>query len=85
MSSDEGLKEVFEDSEDEPILKTRVFDFDEASDGDEQEAEAIGMYPLPLLSLLFLLFLLFLIFLLFLSVILYLLYIFFLPCSHRHA
>ena len=79
LSSDEGLKEVFEDSEDEPILKTRVSDFDEASDGDEQEAEAMGMYPLPLLNLLFLLFPLFL------SVILYLLCMFFLPCSHRHA
>lgn len=35
LSSNEGLKEVFEDSEDEPIMKTRVFDSNEDSDGDE--------------------------------------------------
>ena len=79
MSFDEGLEEVFEDFEDEPVVKARVSDSDEASDGDEQEAEAMGMYPLSILSLLFLLFLSFL------SVSLYLLCVLFLPCSHEHA
>ena len=35
LSSDEGSDEVFEDSEDEPIVKTRVSDSDKDSDDDE--------------------------------------------------
>ena len=54
LSSDEGSKKVFEDSDDEPVVKTWVSDSNVASDDDEQEAKAMGMYPLPLLSLLLL-------------------------------
>ena len=35
LSFDERLKEVFEDSENEPITKTRAFDSNEGSDGDK--------------------------------------------------
>ena len=60
LSSDEGSKEVLEDFEDEPVMKTHIFNSDEDSDGDKQEAEAMSMCHLLLSSLLFLLFLLFL-------------------------
>ena len=60
LSSDEGFEKVFEDSDDEPVMKTRVSNSDEDSDGDELEAEAMGICPLLPLGLLFLLFLLFL-------------------------
>ena len=52
LSFDEGSEEVFEDSEDEPTMKKRVFDSDEEDSG-EHETEAMGMYLLPLLGLLF--------------------------------
>ena len=32
---DEGSKEALKDSEDEPVMKMRVFDFDEDDDGGE--------------------------------------------------
>lgn len=35
LSSDEWSEEVFEDSKDEPVMKTYVYDSDEDSDGDE--------------------------------------------------
>ena len=35
LSLDEGSEEVLEDSEDEPVMKTRVSDSNEDSDGDE--------------------------------------------------
>lgn len=35
LSSDEGSEEVLEDSDDELVVKTRVFDSDKASDDDE--------------------------------------------------
>ena len=60
LSSDEGFEKVFEDSDDEPVMKTRVSNSDEDSGGDEQEAETMGICPLLPLGLLFLLFLLFL-------------------------
>ena len=53
LSSDEGSEEVLEDSKDEPVMKTRVFDSDKDSDGDEQEVEAMGMCSLLLLGLFF--------------------------------
>lgn len=60
MSSDEGSKEVLEDSKDKPAMKTRVYDFDEDSNGGEQEAKAMGMCLLSLANILFLFFLSFL-------------------------
>lgn len=76
LSLDEGWEDVLEDSEDEPVMKTRVSDFDKNSDGDEQEAATMGMCSSFLLSLLFLLFLLFL------SISLYTLHMLFLPCGY---
>ena len=35
LSSDEGFKEVLEDSEDELVMKTTVSEFDEDDDGSE--------------------------------------------------
>ena len=57
LSSDKGFKEVLEDSEDEPVMKTRVSNSDEDSDGGEKEAKAIGMCLLFLVNLLCLFFL----------------------------
>ena len=57
LSSDKGFKEVLEDSEDEPVMKTRVSNSDKDSDGGEKEAKAIGMCLLFLVNLLCLLFL----------------------------
>lgn len=57
MSSDEGFEEVLEDFEDEPVMKTRVSDFDEDSDGGEQEDKAMGICLLYLVNLLCLFFL----------------------------
>lgn len=53
LSSDEGSEEVLEDSKDEPIMKTRVSNFDVDDDGGEQETEAMGLYLLSLEILLF--------------------------------
>ena len=78
LSSNEGSEEVLKDSNDEPVVRTRVSDSDNASDDDEQGAEAMGMYPLSLLCLFFLFFLLFL------SAIFYLLYILLLLHSYGH-
>ena len=78
LSSNEGSKEVLEDSNDERVVRTRVSDSDNASDDDKQGAEAMGMYPLSLLCLFFLFFLLFL------SAIFYLLYILLLLHSYGH-
>lgn len=58
LSPNKGSNEVHEDSDDEPIVKTRVSDFDDASD-DEPDTEAMHTYFRPLLYFLFLLFLLF--------------------------
>ena len=52
LSSNEGSKEVLEDSEDEPTMKKRVSDSDE-EDSDKHKTESISMYLLPLLGLLF--------------------------------
>ena len=60
MSSDEGSKEVLEDSKDESIMYTRVSNFDEDGEGDEQETETMGTCLLSLANLLFLFFLSFL-------------------------
>ena len=60
MSSDEGSKEVLEDSKDEFVMYTRVSNFDEDGEGDEQETETMGMCFLSLANLLFLFFLSFL-------------------------
>ena len=35
LSSDEGSQKVFKDFEDEPVMKTRVSNSNEDSDGDE--------------------------------------------------
>ena len=56
LSFDKGSEEVLEDSEDEPVMKTRVSDSDEDSDGGGQETEAMGMCLLSLENLLFLFF-----------------------------
>jgi len=45
LSLDGESKEVLEDSEDEPVMKTLVSDSDEDGDGDAQEAEVMGMCP----------------------------------------
>ncbi|KAK9998035.1 hypothetical protein SO802_017638 [Lithocarpus litseifolius] len=42
LSSNEGSKEGLEDSEDEPIMKTRVSDSDGDNNSGEQEAEAMA-------------------------------------------
>ena len=60
MSSDEGSKEVLEDSKDEFVMYTRVSNFDEDGEGDEQETETMVMCFLSLANLLFLFFLSFL-------------------------
>ena len=52
MFSDEGYKEVLEDSKDELVAKKRVFDSDK-DDGGKREADAIGMCLLPLSNLFF--------------------------------
>lgn len=52
LSSDEGSKEVLQNSEDESVVKKRVSDSNE-DDGGEHETEAMGMYLFPLLDLLF--------------------------------
>lgn len=78
FSFDEESKEAFEDPDDEPVVRTRISDSDEASD-DEHRVENMGMYPLFLQCLLFLLFLSPF------SAFLYLLRMLFLPCSHGHA
>lgn len=52
LSSDEGSKEVLENSEDESVTKKRVSDSNEDDSG-EHETEAMGMYLFPLLDLLF--------------------------------
>lgn len=54
MSSDEGSEGVLKDSNDKPVIRTRVSNSDEASDDDEQRAKAMGMYSLSLLCLLLL-------------------------------
>ena len=57
MSSDEGSEDVLEDSEDKPVMKTRVSNSDEDNDDSEQETKAMGMCLLSLANLLFLFFL----------------------------
>lgn len=57
LSSNEGSDEVFEDSKDEPVIKTIVFYSDEDNIGGEQEVEAMGMCISSLVNLLFFLFL----------------------------
>ena len=57
LSSNEGSKEVLEDSEDEPIMRTRVSDSNEDDGGGEHETKAMGMCLLSLTDLLFLFFL----------------------------
>lgn len=52
LSSDEGSKEVLENSEDESVKKKMVSDSNEDDSG-EHETEAMGMYLFPLLDLLF--------------------------------
>ena len=59
LSPDEGFEEFLEDSDDEPVIKTRISDFDDASN-EELDTEAMGMHFSPMLLLLFLLFLSFL-------------------------
>ena len=61
LSSNEGSKEVLEDSKDEPVMKNRVYDSDE-DDGDERKTEVMGICLLPLSDLLFFLFFFFLFF-----------------------
>lgn len=48
LSPDEGSKEAFEDSNDKPIIKARVFYSNDASD-DEHEAKDMGTHFQPLL------------------------------------
>ena len=60
LSPNEGPKEVLEDSDDEPIMKMRVSNSNDASD-DEPDTKAMGKHFRSLLSLLSLLFLLFLV------------------------
>ena len=52
LSSNEGFKEVLEDSKDELVIRVRVYESDEDGGG-EQETEAIGMCLLSLANLLF--------------------------------
>jgi len=59
LSPDEGFEEFLEDSDDEPITKTRISDFDDAFN-EEPNTEAMGMHFSPMILLLFLLFLSFL-------------------------
>ena len=56
-SFDEGFEEVIKDSEDEPVMRTRVSDSDEDDGSDKHETEAMGMCLLSLTYLLFLFFL----------------------------
>lgn len=56
LSPDEGFEEVLEDSDDEPVVKTRIFFYS----NEEPDIEAMGMHFSPLLLLLFLLLLSFL-------------------------
>ena len=49
FSSDEGSKEVLEDSDDEFTMKKRIFDSDE-EEGDEHETEAMGTYSFTLVK-----------------------------------
>ena len=60
LSSNERFEEVLVDSKDEPVMKTRVSEYDEDDDNSEQEIEAIGMCLLSLANILFLFFLSFL-------------------------
>ena len=60
LSFDKGFEEVLEDSKDKLFMKTRVSNFDEDSDGGEQEAETISICLLFLVNLLCLFFLSFL-------------------------
>ena len=55
LSPDEGSKEVLKDFDDEPIVKSKVSNSDEAFD-DKHKVEAMGMYFQSLLYLIFLLF-----------------------------
>ena len=57
LSSNEGSKEVLEDSEDEPIMRMEVSDSNEDDGSDEHETEAMGICLLSLTDLLFLFFL----------------------------
>ena len=57
LSFHEGSEEVLKDFKDEPIMKTRIFYFNEDSDGGGQKAKAIGMCLSSLANLLFLFFL----------------------------
>ena len=52
LSSDEGSKEVLENSKDEPVMKKRVSDSNQ-DDGGQHETETMGMCLLPLLDLFF--------------------------------
>lgn len=56
LSPNEGFEEFLEDSDDKPIIKTRISDFDDTFD-EELDIGAMVMHFLPLLLLLFLLFL----------------------------
>lgn len=78
LSPNEESEEVFEDSDDELLVKTRVSDSDEASD-EKQKVDAMGK------CLYFLLCLLFLLFLSSLCPFLYLLRMLSLMCSYRYA
>ena len=49
LSSDEGSKEVLEDSDDKPTMKKRVSDSDKEG-SDKHETEAMGTYSLHLLG-----------------------------------
>ena len=49
LSSNEGFKEVLEDSDNKPTMKKRISDSDD-EEGDEHETEAKGMYSLTLVS-----------------------------------
>ena len=46
LSSDEESEEILEDSEDEPITKKRVSDFDEGDDSNH-ETKAMGIFLSP--------------------------------------
>ena len=47
--SSEGSEDIIDDSNDEPAVKKRIF-YSNEEEGDDHEAEAIGMYLLTLLS-----------------------------------
>ena len=57
LAPNEGSEEILKDSDDEPTMKTRISNSEDASD-EELNTEAMDISSLPLTSLRFLLFLL---------------------------